>query len=59
MVNLNYQMDYILYQNVYFKKHGEKINNPAIKIYVNKIKNTIIFKIKTRYRRELLAPERL
>ena len=52
-------MDYILYQNVYFKKHGEKINNPAIKIYVNKIKNTIIFKIKTRYRRELLAPERL
>ena len=33
-----------------FKKHGEKINDnndPSMKIFVNKIKNRITFKIKT------------
>ena len=29
------------------KNHGENINNPSIKIYVNKIKNRVTFKIKT------------
>ena len=29
------------------KKHGENIDNPSVKIYVNKIENRITFKIKT------------
>ena len=29
-----------------FKKYGENISNPSIKIYVNKIENRITFKIK-------------
>ena len=28
------------------KKHGEDINKPSVQIYVNKIENRIIFKIK-------------
>ena len=39
------------------KKHGENIDNPSIRIYVNKIENRIMFKIKTRYHLELLIPE--
>ena len=39
------------------KKHGENIDNSSVKIYVNKIENTIAFKIKTRYYLELLTPE--
>ena len=39
------------------KKRGESIDNPLIKMYVNKIKNRITFKIKTRYYLELLTPE--
>ena len=31
--------------------------NPPIQIYPNKIKNTIVFKIKTSYKLELLTPE--
>ena len=31
--------------------------NPSIQIYPNKIKNRIIFKIKTGYKLELLTPE--
>ena len=31
------------------KKHGEYIDNPSMKIYVNKIKNRNTFKIKTWY----------
>ena len=34
-----------------------KIDNPSIKIYLNKIKIWIIFKIKTRYYLELLTSE--
>ena len=56
MINLNYQMDHILYQmfkiilyqifkNI-LKKHGENIDNPSIRIYVNKIENGIIFETK-------------
>ena len=40
-----------------FKKHGNNINNPSIKIYVNKIENRIAFKIKNGYSLELLTPE--
>ena len=39
------------------KKHGENIDNPSIRIYVNKIENRITFKIKTRYYIELLTPK--
>ena len=42
------------------KKYGEKINdnnNPSKEIYVNKIENSVIFKIKREYYLELLTPE--
>ena len=39
------------------KKHGENIDNPSIKIYVNKIENRITFKIKNGYSLELLTSE--
>ena len=39
------------------KKHGEDINKPSVKMYVNKIENRVTFKIKNRYRLELLTPE--
>ena len=42
--------------NISLKKHGEKNDNPSIRIYINKI-NKIIFKIKTGYYLELLTPE--
>ena len=31
--------------------------NPPVQIYANKIKNRIVFKIKTAYKLELLTPE--
>ena len=31
------------------RKHSENIDNPSIRIYVNKIENRITFKIKTGY----------
>ena len=39
-----------------FKEHWENVNNPSVKIYVNKVKNRITFKIKTGYYLELLIP---
>ena len=39
------------------KKHETLAENPPIKIYPNKIKNRIVFKIKTGYKLELLSPE--
>ena len=39
------------------KKHGEKTVNPSIKIYIDKIENSITFKIKTGYYLELLTSE--
>ena len=41
---------------VYLKKHGEKIDNPSIRIYVNKTESRITFKIKTGCYLELLTP---
>ena len=64
MMNLNYQMNHILYQifkNIIkikkIKKHNESIDNPRLRIYVSKIENRITFKIKTGYYLELLTPE--
>ena len=39
------------------KKQKTLTENPPIEIYPNKIKNRIVFKIKTRYKLELLSPE--
>ena len=39
------------------KKHQTLTENPSIQIYPNKIKNRIVFKIKTGYKLELLTPE--
>ena len=61
MKSLNYMMDDILYQifkiilNISLKKHDTVTDNPSIRIYVNKIENRIIFKIKTGYYLELLV----
>ena len=38
-------------------KHSENVDNPSIKIYVNKIENIITFKNKNGYYLELLPPE--
>ena len=39
------------------KKHSESIDNPSIRIYVNKIENRITFKFKSGYYLDLLTPE--
>ena len=39
------------------KKHSESVDNPSIRIYVNKIENRITIKIKNGYYLELLTPE--
>ena len=39
------------------KKHETLTENPPVQIYVNKIKNRIVFKIKTGYKLELSTPE--
>ena len=39
------------------KKHSGNVDNPSIRIYVNKIENRITFKIKGGYYLELLTPE--
>ena len=39
------------------KNHETIADNPSVQIYVNKIKNRIVFKIKTGYKLELLSEE--
>ena len=62
IINLNYQMDHILYQifqtilSKFKKKCGEKIDNPSIKI-CKQIENRITFEIKTGYYLELVTSE--
>ena len=46
--------DYLEY---IIKKHETIADNPPVQIYVNKIKNRIVFKIKTDYKLELLTEE--
>ena len=52
VVNLNYQIDHTQYQilkiisYIFLKKQNENVNNPSVRIYVNKIENKITFKIK-------------
>ena len=46
--------DYFEYM---LKKHSESVDNPSIRIYVNRIENRITFKTKSGYYLELLTPE--
>ena len=39
------------------KKHSESVDNPSIRIYINRIENRITFKIKNGYYLELLTSE--
>ena len=39
------------------KKHSESVDNPPVRIYVNRIENRITFKIKSGYYLELLTPK--
>ena len=39
------------------KKHSENVDNPSVRIYVNKIENRITFEIKSGHYLELLTPE--
>ena len=48
--DIQYYLKYIL------KKHDTVTDNPSVMTYVNKVKNRIIFKIKTGYYLELLTP---
>ena len=45
------------YSEYILKKHSESVDNPSVRIYVNKIENRITFKIKNGYYLELLTPE--
>ena len=46
--------DYIEY---ILKKHSESVDNPSIRMYINRIENRITFKIKNGCYLELLTPE--
>ena len=55
----SFSMSYIQdYLEFIIKKHETLNENPPIQIYPNKIKNRIVFKIKTGYNLELLSPEK-
>ena len=45
------------YFEYFLKKHSESVDNPTIRIYVNRIENRITFEIKSGYYLELLTPE--
>ena len=45
------------YFELIIKKHETLTENPSVQIYVSKIKNRVVFKIKTGCKLELLTPE--
>ena len=47
----------MIYRIIIIKKHETLTDNPPVQIYANKIKNRIVFKIKTGYKLELLTLE--
>ena len=53
----NYVSDIQDYLQHILEKLGENIDNPSVKICVNKIESRITFRIKNRYSLELLTPE--
>ena len=52
--NIEQIQDYFKY---IIEKHETIADNPSVQIYVNKMKNRIVFKIKTGYKLELLTEE--
>ena len=46
-------------QEYILKKHGEDTDKPSVQIYVNKIENRVICKIKDGYSLELLTHEKM
>ena len=56
-------MDHIQYQivkiilSIFLRKHNENVDNPSIRICVNKIENRVTFEVKNGYYIELLTPE--
>ena len=62
MMNLICLMDLILLQTskttlIYHQKHEILAKNSPVQIYPNKIKNRIVFKVKTGYKLELLSSD--
>ena len=56
--SLSYIQDYMcIYNMIILRKRNQNIDNPSIKIYVNKIENRITFKIKTGCYLALLTSE--
>ena len=55
MNDILYQIFKIILNNL--KKHGERTDNPSIRIYVNKIENRITFKTKAEHYLELFTSE--
>ena len=54
----SYSISYIQHYFEYIlKKHGERVDSPSIRMYINKIENRITFKIKNGYYLELLTLE--
>ena len=54
----SYSISYIQdYCEFIIKKYLTSTENPPIQIYPNKIKNRILFKIKTKYKLKLLSPK--
>ena len=59
MMNLNYQMVLILLQifkiilNISLKKHETLTRIPPTHVYINRINNRLVFKIKDGYKLEL------
>ena len=51
IANIQYYFEFII------KKHENLIENPPVQTYSSKIKNRIVFKIKTGCKLELLSPE--
>ena len=52
--SISHIQDYFEY---ILKKHSEILDNPSIRIYVNKIENRVTFKFKNGYYLALLTPE--
>ena len=63
MILLIYQMALVLYVDIQdsfefiIKKHETLTENPPVQIYVNRIKNRTVFKMKTNYKLKLLTFE--
>ena len=59
MDRILYQIFKIILSEYISKKHGENIDKPSVKVYINKEENRITFKIKNGYSLGLLTPERM